>query len=178
MGGRRTREAQQQAKRLRRTRLLRQPHMLALARVILESRIFQRLVDRLDTREGATRWDARLSREPAPRRPSDRLLPEKGPFVPPLGDLIFRTRIVQRTIGGAFSGVDAPAKTGATDGKTNETLPIDPGEDRSPATRYGDQSAKRHSQADSELTDAELRVLRQKALISSLLHSSMRWGGR
>lgn len=181
MGGRRTREAQQQAERLSRTRLSYQPHMPALARVIMGSRMFQRLMDRLDTREGAARGDIQPAREPAPRRASDRLLPEKGPFVPrlhPLGGLIFRTRVVQRALGGAFAGADAPVETAATDAKANEKPPADSGEDRSPGPRYDDCSVSRDSQEGRELSDAELRVLRQKALISSLLHSSIRWGGR
>jgi len=54
------------------------PPMSALVRLILNSRTLQRLMERLDTREGVRQEDAPRFLEPTPSRPSDRLLPEKG----------------------------------------------------------------------------------------------------
>ena len=54
-GGRHSREAEQQAEWLRENSKAYAPYMPALARIIMGSRMFQRLMERLDTREGIRR---------------------------------------------------------------------------------------------------------------------------
>lgn len=171
IGGRRSREAEQQAKRIEDASRPYEPHMPALARIIIGSRAFQRLMDRLDTREGKRLDNKPATRQPSPSRSSERLLPEKGPFVPrmhPLGSMVFRTRIVQRLLGYPFAGTNAGGThvTKATGEEGNG----DTGEDRS------SYAIPEHS--EGSLTDNELRELRQNALISSILHSATRWGGK
>ncbi len=171
MGGRRSREAEQQAKRIEDASRPYEPHMPALARIIIGSRAFQRLMDRLDTREGKRLDNTPAARQPSPFRSSERLLPEKGPFVPrmhPLGGMVYRTRFVQRLLGNPLAGTNAGGpnvtKAAGEEGKGGT------GEDRSSC------AIPEHSEGAS--TDNDLRDLRQKALISSMLHSATRWGGK
>lgn len=70
MGGRRSRETESQAGRLRHRYPRASPHMPVLARIIINLRTFQRLIDRLDTGEGVRQESSRSSRQPAPSRPS------------------------------------------------------------------------------------------------------------
>ncbi|WP_266065053.1 hypothetical protein [Brucella intermedia] len=155
--------------------------MPALARIIMNSRTFQRLMERLDTREGVKPGEMPRFQEPTPLRPSERLLPEKGPYIPrmhPLGSLVFRTRFVQRLLGNPLYGKSARA--GSRTGPKKEGLADEPSKDRSRSSPH-DRHQERNSLPDdvtAPLTDGELSELRRKALISSLLHSVSRWGGR
>lgn len=181
MGGRRSREAEQQADRLRQARMPYQPHMPALARIILGSRVFQRLMERLDTREGVKLGKTPRFNEPTPSRPSERLLPERGPFVPrmhPLGGMVFRTRFVQRLLGNPIGKIAAPVSD--SNGPKSEGHADESAEDRSRSDGRSPDigSVPATTGATRPLTDAQIREIRQKALISSLLHSSSRWGGR
>lgn len=179
MGGRRSREAEHQAERLRDPRIRPGPRLPALARFIMSSRAFQRLMEHLDTREGARPGELRFPEQPAPCRPSDRVLPDKGQFAPrmhPLGGLVFRTRLVQRLLGHPLSAAkavssttgDAPSSAERDRGDTEECG--SPGGEARPSE--GDEPVAPHQA--TALTDTEIRDIRQKALISSLLHSASR----
>lgn len=182
MGGRRSREAEHQAERLRDPRIRPGPRLPVLARIIMNSRAFQRLMEHLDTREGMRPGELQFPEQPAPCRPGNRVLPEKGQFVPrlhPLGGLVFRTRLVQRLLGHPFSATeavsgtrgDAPSSADRQRGESEES------ECTGSEARSSQGPAGPHQ--TTALTDAEIRELRQKALISSLLHSaSRREGGR
>ncbi|WP_147182165.1 hypothetical protein [Ciceribacter naphthalenivorans] len=148
-----------------------EPHMPVLARIIIGSRAFQRLMDRLDTREGKRLDDTPAAQQPSPSRSSERLLPEKGPFAPrmhPLGGMVFRTRFVRRLLGNPLTRTNAggPNIIKATGEEGNGDI----GEDRSSC------AILKHS--GGALTDNDLRDLRQNALISCMLHSASRWGAR
>lgn len=181
MGGRRSREAREQAERLRNEPTIRQPRVPPLAALIMNSRTFKRLMERLDTREGGPADRSGPSRPPAPSQPSDRVLPEKGRFEPrmhPLGGIVFRSRFIQRLLGNPFDGPATPSGgAGSTSGQDQMN---EPAEDRSQSCNDGpgERRLPLANNTAQPLTDAELRELRKKALISSLLHSASRWGGR
>jgi hypothetical protein len=123
MGGRRAREAERQAERLCTPHTIHKPRMPALARLVMNSRVFQRLIERRDTREGLPAAETGQIRRPNAVHSSDGILPEQGEEHDPAADM------------------PAPA-------------------------------------ADLRLTGTEIRDLRRKAIISSLLHSAGRWGER
>lgn len=173
MGGRRSREADEQRKRLKPEKGTYSPHMPALARIIMNSRTFQRLMERLDTREGVKPGGMPRFHEPTPSRSSERLLPEKGRYIPrmhPLGSLVFRTRFVQQLLGNPICGKSTRAGSPASAAKEGR-------EDELSKDRSQEQSPLPDDPA-APLSDRELSELRRKALISSLLHSASRWGGR
>lgn len=181
MGGRRSREAKEQSERLRNAPTMPQPRIPPLARLIMNSKAFKRLMERLDTREGAGPEHGRPQRQPAPANPSDRVLPEKGSYVPrmhPLGGLVYRTRFVQRLLGSPFDRTAAPAsgdRCTSANGRADESE-----EDRSQAHESDSCNATRSVACgpDTPLSDTEIREMRHKALISSLQHSASRWSGR
>lgn len=153
IGGRRSREAESQAGRLRDRYPRPSPHMSILARIIINSRTFQRLIDRLDTREGVRQESSRSSGQPAPSRPSDPVMPEKGPFRPrmhPLGSMVFRSRFVQRLLGNPPDKSTAPIST------------WDSNEDRSSGHAHGSPESDPSGAQGRQLTDAEIRELRQR----------------
>lgn len=162
-----------------------EPHMPVLARIIMNSGMFRRLMEGFDTREGVKQENTSTLHEPGPSRPSDRLLPEKGPFVPrmhPLGGMVLRTRFVQRLLANPASADlaispgrdDAASGTGRGDGEAEE----DRQSGYSNTTQPQGEKASPQLSTDSVLSEAEIRELRQKALISSLLRSATRWGAR
>lgn len=148
----------------------------------MNSCMFQGLMECLDTPEGIKPSDAPRFQEPAPSHRSEPLLPERGPFLPrkyPLGGMELRTRFVLRLLGNSV-GRTASAIRGESlaskEDQINETAKDrsreennDPCNGNIPATSNTDRRS---------LTDTELRELRQKTLISSLLQSASRWGGR
>jgi hypothetical protein len=153
--GRRPREAQHQAERLRSdTGPL--PQWL------------RRLVDRFDTREGIEDGASSRRAHPGLAQASERVLPERAVFVPrfhPLGGLVLRTRVIQNLLGDLAGNGQLPDKR-RTSGTVDcvERLGRNPDADASPP--------------DQSLTDAEIAELRREAMMSALHRSSQRWGGR
>jgi hypothetical protein len=181
MGGRRSREAEQQAEGLRTGHPRPGPRLPVLARIIMNSRAFQRLMERLDTREGARPGEHRQTRTPAPSRPSDRILPEKGPFIPrmhPLGGMLFRTRFVQRVLGYPLSTEKAPSSAQGDASSSMQSQRDEPEEGRSPGCGRNLSESNHPTASGQQLTEPEIREFRRKALISSLSHSASRWGAR